>query len=123
MRIQLFAISLVFCIIYKILILANFEKMHKKFQESYTSDIETNFEEVIQFCEYTKCSNPKINNSISIGLNWYRTLREHGLKEVFPNIINTLRMYLCLIISNCTGERSFSTLKRIKSYLRLKMAN
>lgn len=32
-------------------------------------------------------------------------------------------MYLCCPTSNCSAERSFSALKRVKSYLRSKMTD
>ena len=40
------------------------------------------------------------------------------LKSVFPNIDIMLRIYLCMMVSNCSGERSFSKLKIIKNRLR-----
>ena len=38
--------------------------------------------------------------------------------KVFPNIFTLLTILLTLIVSTCTGERSFSTLRRLKTYLR-----
>ena len=32
-----------------------------------------------------------------------------------PNVSVIFRLYLCLMISNCSGERSFSVLKRVKN--------
>ena len=43
------------------------------------------------------------------------------LQSVFPNIEVALRLYLCLMVTNCSGERSFSKLKRIKNELRSRM--
>ena len=37
--------------------------------------------------------------------------------DTFPNVHIALRIYLCMVVSNCTGERSFFRLKRIKSEL------
>lgn len=94
----------------------------KQLQESYPDDLEATFpEEVIHFREYIKSSSLKILGDISIELYLYRTLTEHSLQDVFPNLGNALRMYLCLMVSNCSGERSFSALKRIKNVLRSKM--
>ena len=39
----------------------------------------------------------------------------------FPNIEILLRIFLCMMVTNCTGERSFSKLKLIKSALRAAM--
>ena len=49
------------------------------------------------------------------------TLRKHHVESAFPNIFIALRIYLTLPVSNCTGERSFSHLKRIKNALRSTM--
>ena len=40
---------------------------------------------------------------------------------MFPNEEVALRMYLVLMVSNCSGERSFSKLKLIKDRLRSSM--
>jgi hypothetical protein len=45
-------------------------------------------------------------------------IRENGLEVVFPNVDITYRMLLCTAVTNCSAERSFSCLKRIKNYLR-----
>jgi len=37
--------------------------------------------------------------------------------STFPNVAIALRIYLTLPINNCEGERSFSTLTRVKSHL------
>ena len=41
----------------------------------------------------------------------------------FPNVEIALRMYLILMVTNCSGERSFSKLKYIKNRLRTTMSN
>ena len=56
-------------------------------------------------------------NVDSLELRMYRLL-ENNLETAFPNILITLRIYLSLMISNCSGERSFSKLKLIKNQLR-----
>ena len=43
---------------------------------------------------------------------------ENSLESCFPNVEIFLRIYLSLMITNCSGERSFSTLKRIKNNFR-----
>ena len=55
-------------------------------------------------------------------LNMFRLLVGHGLAPTFPNVEITLRIYLCLMVSNCSGERTFSRLKLIKDELRSTMA-
>jgi len=38
--------------------------------------------------------------------------------DVYPNVDIAIRMALSAPVTNCTGERSFSTLRRVKNYLR-----
>ncbi len=38
--------------------------------------------------------------------------------DTFANVKTSLRLFLTLPVTNCTGERSFSALKRLKSPLR-----
>lgn len=50
---------------------------------------------------------------------WYKLLvNSDGLKETFPNVETILKIFLTLPVSNASGERSFSALKRVKNYLR-----
>jgi hypothetical protein len=49
------------------------------------------------------------------------TDRQGLLLSAFPNVGIVLRLYLTLPVSNCEGERSFSTLSRIKNHLRSSM--
>lgn len=50
---------------------------------------------------------------------WYKLFMDtDGLKETFPNVETILRVFLTIPVSNATGERSFSALKRVKNYLR-----
>ena len=45
-----------------------------------------------------------------------------GIKSAFPNVEMVLRMFLSLMVTNCTGERSFSQYKEgIKNELRSTM--
>lgn len=37
---------------------------------------------------------------------------------VYPNVTIALRIFLCTLASNCSAERPFSCLRRIKNYLR-----
>jgi len=40
----------------------------------------------------------------------------------FPNVEAILRLFLSVMVTNCSGERSFSRLKRIKNELRVTMS-
>ena len=48
-------------------------------------------------------------------------LKENKFESSFPNVYVILRIYLTIPVTNCTGERSFSHMKRIKSALRSTM--
>lgn len=50
-------------------------------------------------------------------------LREKLLVTLYLNINIALSMYLCMMVSNCSGERSFSVLRRVKNYLRTTQGN
>jgi len=43
---------------------------------------------------------------------------ENKLHSAFPNTEVAPRIYLYLMVSNCTEERSFSKVRRIQNYLR-----
>ena len=47
--------------------------------------------------------------------NMYTLVKSSGLDSAFPNVEVALRIYLSLKITNCSGERSFSHLKRVKN--------
>lgn len=51
----------------------------------------------------------------------YDIIINDGIKSAFPNVEVVLRMFLTLMVTNCSGERSFSQLKRIKNELRSTM--
>ena len=57
----------------------------------------------------------------SILANIYTKIKTENLLSSFPNIEILLRIFLCMMVTNCTGERSFSKLKLIKNELRTSM--
>ena len=57
----------------------------------------------------------------SILANLYTKIKTENLLSSFPNIEILLRIFLCMMVTNCTGERSFSKLKLIKNELRTSM--
>jgi len=44
-----------------------------------------------------------------------QVMSRYDMQSAFPNVNIALRIYLTLLVSNCTGERSFSHLKRIRT--------
>ena len=51
----------------------------------------------------------------------YRKIVSNNLKSVFPNVEIALRVFMCMMVTNCTGQRSFSRPKLIKNQLRSTM--
>ena len=51
----------------------------------------------------------------------FRFIDENKFMHAFPNVSVVFRLYLCLMIFNCSGERLFSVLKRVKNQLRSSM--
>ena len=91
---------------------------------AYADDLEDSLaEELIQFRSLLISSVELFDNdqACSNELNMYKAIINKRLKSTFPNVEIMLRIYLSLMISNATGERSFSKLKLIKNNLRSTM--
>lgn len=88
-----------------------------KLHSFYDIDLEKSFSnECVHFSCLLKSSGIRNNPLVMM-----KYIREEQLQSTFPNIDIALRMYLCTAVSNCSAERSFSVLKRIKSCLRSRM--
>lgn len=96
---------------------------------AYESDLDADIvDEFIQFHKLlpTELDKPvsepmKSESADCIELRMYKLIMHANLQSVFPNTEVALRLYLCLMVTNCSGERSFSKLKRIKNELRSTM--
>ena len=44
----------------------------------------------------------------------YRKIISDNLKSVFPKVEIALRVFMCMMVTNCTGERSFSKFETYK---------
>ena len=53
----------------------------------------------------------------------YKLIIDKRVKCSFPNVDISLRMYFIPMVTNCSGERSFSKLKYTKNRLRTTMTN
>lgn len=85
----------------------NFYEAAKNFQSVYSEDIEDEFpEEYSQFQKLFPDSKPD---------EQLKALKQLGIEHSFPNVDTCLRIFLSMPISNSSGERCFSALKRIKS--------
>lgn len=90
------------------------------FRENYPDDIDIHFqEEMVHFKYFTlqfEDSDDKIPASQS-----YELICDNMIQSTFPNVLTALRMYRCLMITNATGERTFSKLKILKNCHRASM--
>lgn len=83
----------------------------KNLQEYYASDLGDEFaDELLQFVSILD-KNETANEML-------KRIKTYNLSSVFSNVETALRIFLTIPISNCSGERSFSQLKRLKSPLR-----
>lgn len=88
-----------------------------KLIEDYPDDVNMNIvSEIDNFHTYIKQVYGNDNRKSFIDL--YEIIFKDELSSAFPNVECLIRLFLTLPISNCSGERSFSALKRIKNYLR-----
>ena len=101
---------------------ANNEKIRECSQSlvmAYPEDLEDDFsEELIQFSALLKIffflradMDKKKNKEVQM----YKLIKENGLESAYPNVDIVLRIYLSLMVTICSGERSFSKLKRVKN--------
>ncbi|CAM1323196.1 Uncharacterised protein at_DN2649 [Pycnogonum litorale] len=94
----------------------------EKLIEIYPNDLEFSLcDELMQFKSLAKLTRLKDKDKIGKEIQMHRLSIENGLTATFTNVSVVLRMYLCLMVSNCSGERSFSAFKRIKSHIRSTM--
>ncbi|KAL4089691.1 hypothetical protein QTP88_024681 [Uroleucon formosanum] len=81
----------------------------------YTKDLDVTFiNECVHFQSYIQ----SMKNSPSTIIDMSSMLKIEGLEDIYPYVSIALHMFLCTSCSNCTAEQSFSTLRRIKTYLR-----
>lgn len=90
----------------------------KKLKEIYKDDLE---EEFVNECLHLRGYLIKREQVEMSPLRLSKILHEDDLQGVFPNVDIALRIFFCTPASNCSGERSFSVLKRVKNYLRSSM--
>ncbi|KYN06054.1 Zinc finger MYM-type protein 1, partial [Cyphomyrmex costatus] len=89
----------------------------EELQAIYSTDLGNDFgEECLYFRNFIR--EMELTDEDINAQNFLLIIREKSIVTIFPNMDIALRMYLTLFSSNATGERSFSTLKRIKNYLR-----
>ena len=73
-------------------------------------------EEYVQFTELLKtdlASHIGTKQDI-VELQFYHLINDNSLESCFPNVEIALCLYLSLMVTNCSGEHSFSKLKGLK---------
>jgi len=87
--------------------------------ETYSTDLEPSMfcNEMVQFVHFAKSRGCKTPASLAV------LLHKEDLHSAFPNVAIALRIYMCLMVSNCSGERSFSKMALIENKLRSTMTD
>lgn len=81
------------------------------------NDVDSSLEnEIIQFQTFLNLS--KVTSDENDAFSLLKWFYEKSLQEVFPNILIALRSYLTTPVANCSAERAFSKLTRIKNKYR-----
>ncbi|KAK6186835.1 hypothetical protein SNE40_006103 [Patella caerulea] len=70
-------------------------------------------EEMVHFQALMKQTEKELTEA-----SMYEMIVDRNISDTFPNVAVLLRIYLSLMVTNCSGERSFSKLKLIKNNLR-----
>jgi hypothetical protein len=101
-------------------------KSSSRLVEAYPEDLEHDLaNELVHFCSFARGSTgvKQGDDKVSFELRLYRIASAPGVREAFPNVNIALRIYLSLLVTNCSGERSFSVLGRVKNELRTTMTD
>lgn len=103
-------------------------KYASKVVELYAEDLEDDLvPELIQFKELVKESGilseteSDSEEAICLENKMYKLIHKTNQPETYPNVCIFLKIYLVLLTTNCTSERSFSKLKLILNRLRSAM--
>jgi hypothetical protein len=87
--------------------------------EVYKNDIDG--QDFAQECNHFK--QYMVLENLSKIKEMYAYIKSNRLENTFPNLEVALRIFLTLPVTNCTAERSFSALKRVKSEIRSSMVD
>ncbi|XP_042216730.1 uncharacterized protein LOC121862491 [Homarus americanus] len=85
----------------------------------YSQDFEASLgDELVQLSQFVLLCQDEKTQEESNELFMYRIIKDKGLSSTFPNAEIMLRIFLSLMVSNSSGERTFLKLKLIKNELR-----
>ncbi|CAH2245391.1 zinc finger MYM-type 1-like [Pelobates cultripes] len=95
----------------------------EKLSAFYKHDLGTTFgDDLIQFQSFISLFLDEKPDDCSIEQFMYSTINDKDVRDTFPNTEIALKIYLTLMISNSSGERSFSKMKLIKKLQRTTMS-
>jgi hypothetical protein len=86
----------------------------------YSNDIEDNFSnECVHFKNFLlNMKKEELNSEPDMTSNFLALLHKYDICTTFPNVSIAFRIFFSMAVTNCSAERSFSALKRLKNYLR-----
>jgi hypothetical protein len=88
----------------------------------YTEDFDTSFPaEMLQFAHFAPSIVTVCEGKPACASDLLSAVLTAQVESTFPNVAIALRIFLTLMCTNCTAERSFSKLKLLKSKLRSTM--
>ena len=90
------------------------------FRENYPDDVDIDFQEEMVHFKYFAAQLEYRGDTIPASKS-YELISEKMVQSTFPNVLTALRIYRCLMITNATGERTFSKLKILKNCHRASM--
>lgn len=92
-------------------------------RKCYPNDLPVTFpNECVHFRSYLLTKSNK-ENIPKTALEMCKMIYDDDIQNIYPYVNIALRMFLCCPASNCSSERSFSALKRVKTYLRSRMTD
>ncbi|XP_060864292.1 52 kDa repressor of the inhibitor of the protein kinase-like [Metopolophium dirhodum] len=106
------------------------EKFDITIKGKFKQLVET-YQDIVNECTDSNLNDNLLNGELDLWYTKYSTLTSAELKnknaievyfqtcpDVYPIISKLLQIFITLPVSTATGERSFSTLRRLKTYLR-----
>ena len=88
------------------------------FRENYPDDVDIDFQEEMVHFKLFATQLEDCGDTIPASQS-YELISENMVQSTFPNVLTALRIYRCLMITNATGERTFSKLKILKTVIEL----
>ena len=93
-----------------------YQTSSKELVQAYPQDLDCKLEtELKQFHTYIRVRRDKDNSQARSHQDLYNIIVVDNIQGVFPNVSIALRIFLCMLITNCSAECSFSQLKHIKN--------